>query len=192
MSETLRTFIAVEIDAAITSRATELINQFRAVPADVKWVEPENMHLTLKFLGDIDITDTYEVCRAVQLATNDLPPFDLEIRGVGAFPNVNRPRTIWMGSGDGEEAVVQLAERIDNQLHKLGYRKEARRFQAHLTLGRVHGGGPALGDLARLIQQHADTEFGATPIDEVIVFSSTLTRTGSIYDPLGRATLSEK
>jgi len=189
MAEKLRTFIAVEVDAAVTGRAMDLVDKFRAVAADVKWVEPENMHLTVKFLGDVDITDTYEICRAVGQAVGDLPPFDLEIRGVGAFPNPHRPRTIWLGAGEGEGEMAELAERIDRELQKIGYRKEGRRFQSHLTLGRVRQGGPALGALGRLIQEHAELEIGTTPIDEVIVFSSTLTRTGPVYDPLGRASL---
>ena len=190
MSRNIRTFIAVEVDAAVTGRATELIDKLRGVPVDVKWVEPENMHLTLKFLGDVDISDTYEVCKGVQRAAQDLEPFDLEIRGVGAFPNLHRPRTIWFGGGEGEEQMAELANRLDNELLKAGFRKEGRRFQTHLTLGRVHTDrGPGLADLTRLLQEYADWEVGSTPIDELIVFSSTLTRTGPIYEPLGRATL---
>lgn len=190
MSQNIRTFVAVEIDAAITGRAVEVIDKLRSVPVDVKWVEPENMHLTVKFLGDVDISDTYEVCKAVTRAVKDVEPFDLEIRGVGAFPNIQRPRTIWFGGGEGEQQMADLANRLDNELFKVGFRKEGRRFQTHLTLGRVHTErGPALADLSRLLEEYVDLEVGSTPIDEVIIFSSTLTRTGPVYDPLGRATI---
>jgi 2'-5' RNA ligase len=148
------------------------------------------MHLTLKFLGDVDISDTYAVCKAVQTAVKGFEPFDLEIRGVGAFPNIHRPRTIWFGGGEGETQIASLAERIDDELFKVGFRKEGRRFQTHLTLGRVHTDrGPALAELTRLLQEYADLEVGQTPVDEVIIFSSTLTRNGPIYDPLGHTPL---
>jgi len=190
MSQNIRTFIAVEIDAAITGRAVEVIDKLREVPVEVKWVEPENMHLTVKFLGDVGLSETYEVCKAVARAVKDVEPFDLEIRGVGAFPNIHRPRTIWFGGGAGEEQMADLASRLDHELLQAGFRKEGRRFQTHLTLGRVRTErGPALADLIRLLEEYADLEVGRTPIDEVIIFSSTLTRTGPIYDPLGRAAL---
>jgi 2'-5' RNA ligase len=190
MSQNIRTFIAVEIDPAVTGRAIEVIDRLREAPVDVKWVEPENMHLTVKFLGDVDISDSYEICKAAARAVRDMEPFDLDVRGVGAFPNLQRPRTIWLGGGEGEEQMAELANRLDDELFKVGFRKEGRRFQTHLTLGRVHSErGPAMAELSGLLQQYADLEIGLAPIDEVVVFSSTLTRTGPIYDPLGRARL---
>ncbi len=90
----------------------------------------------------------------------------------------------------GALSMADLAARLDNELLKAGFRKEGRRFQTHLTLGRVHTErGAALADLSRLLEEYADLEVGSTPIDEVIIFSSTLTRTGPVYDPLGRASL---
>lgn len=189
MSQKIRTFVAVQADAAVSDRASDLIEKLRASEADVKWVEPEHLHLTLKFLGDIDITDTYEVCRAVQQAAAGMESFDLEIRGAGAFPNLARPRTIWLGGGEGQDLMAALAERVDAELSKVGYRKEPRRFQTHLTLGRVRQGGPALAALTQMLRDYADVHVGRIAVDEVIIFSSTLTRTGPIYDPLGRAPL---
>jgi len=189
MKQQVRTFVAVELDPAIRSGAAELIEKLRAVPADVKWVAAENMHLTVKFLGDVDVREIHHVCQAVTLAVAELAPFSLEVRGAGAFPNLHRPRTIWLGVREGAEAMTELARRVESELAKLGFPKEGRPFQAHLTIGRIRHGGPELADLGRLVQQHAEQEIGDTSVDELVVFSSELTRSGPIYEPLGHASL---
>jgi len=189
MTQTIRTFVAVEMDPAIRKGAQGLIEKFRAAGAEVSWTAPENMHLTLKFLGDVSDADVPGVCEAVRGAVAGVAPFDLEIRGAGAFPNLSRPRVIWLGSAEGDEPMADLADRIDTALKKLGFAREARRFHAHLTLGRVRRGGPAISALASLVQEHADAQIGRTPVDEVVVFSSQLKPTGAIYEALDRAEL---
>ena len=192
MKQTIRTFVAVKMNSAVRDCAAELIDQLREAPVDVKWVEPENMHLTLKFLGEVDSREVHEVCRAVEQAADGVAPFELEVRGAGAFPNVRRPRTLWLGAGQGGQELAVLAERVESELHRLGYRREARRFHAHLTVGRVRRGGPGIAQLGQLLQEYADFEIGRTPVSEVVVFSSTLDRTGPTYEPLGRGLLSGK
>lgn len=192
MKQTIRTFVAVETNSAVRQCAAKLIERFRTAAADVKWVEPHNVHLTLKFLGDVESRRIHEVCRAVEQAVVEIAPFELEVRGAGAFPNVHRPRTIWLGAGDGEEQMAALAEGVESQLQKLGFRREARRFHAHLTVGRVRRGGAGISQLGDLLREHADFQVGRTPVREVIVFSSTLARTGPTYELLGRAALGGK
>jgi 2'-5' RNA ligase len=189
MPQTIRTFVAVEMDPAIRRAAQGLIEKFRAAGADVGWVATENMHLTLKFLGDVRGEDIAGVCEAVRGAVAGVSPFELEIRGAGAFPNLSRPRVIWLGSAEGDEAMADLAERIESALGELGFPREARRFHAHLTLGRVRRGGPAISALARLVQEHADAPIGRTPVEEVVVFSSQLKPTGAVYEALSRTPL---
>jgi 2'-5' RNA ligase len=111
----------------------------------------------------------------------------MEVRGIGAFPDARRPRILWMGSGEGAQTMIALADRVEEQLHRLGYRREPRRFQPHLTLGRVRGGRAV--ELGPILEKYADLEIGQISVEEVIVFSSTLERTGPIYDPIGRAAL---
>ena len=189
MPQTIRTFIAVEMDPAIRRAAKGLIEKFRAAGADVGWVAPEKMHLTLKFLGDVRETDVPLVCEAVGEAVAGAAPFELDVRGAGAFPNLSRPRVIWLGSGEGEQAMAGLADRIEAVLESLGFAREARRFHAHLTLGRVRRGGPAISALARMVQEHAEVEIGRTSVEEVVVFSSQLKPTGAVYEALSRAPL---
>ena len=192
MKQTIRTFVAVKMNSAVPGSGAGLIRQLRAAPGGVQWVEPEAMPLTLKFLGEVDSREVHEVCRAVEQAADGVAPFELEVRGAGAFPNVRRPRTLWLGAGQGGQELAVLAERVESELHRLGYRREARRFHAHLTVGRVRRGGPGIAQLGQLLQEYADFEIGRTPVSEVVVFSSTLDRTGPTYEPLGRGLLSGK
>lgn len=192
MKQKIRTFIAVETDPAVREAAAELVGEFRASGADVKWVDPANMHLTVKFLGDVDSRHVHEVCWAVEKAVAELPRFELELRGAGAFPNARRPRTVWLGAGQGGEEIGILAEALEEAMDRLGFRREARRFHPHLTLGRVRRGQAGLDELARLLAEYADFEVGRTTVSEVVTFSSQLDRSGPTYEPLGRARLGGK
>jgi 2'-5' RNA ligase len=189
MKPTLRTFVAVEMDEAIRRAAARLIDELRAASAEVTWVAPHNMHLTVKFLGDVAAEKIPQVCEAVARAAADTKPFDLEVRGLGAFPNASRPRTIWLGLGSGEEELAALAGRVESALEELGFAREARGFHGHLTLGRVRRPTPALATLTRLLQNQPDFEAGLTPINEVVVFSSQLSPAGPTYEALSRARL---
>jgi 2'-5' RNA ligase len=185
VKKTFRTFVAVEIDSAIRARAAKLIDSLSGATTNVKWVETQNLHVTMKFLGDVHEREIVEVCRAVQRGANEVTPFDLEIHGAGAFPNSARPRTLWLGAGEGAEQMVVLHDRIEVKLADLGYREEHRRFQTHLTIGRVRGNGPDIADLGRLLQQQAEFVAGRMTVGRVTVFSSTLTSDGPVYQSLG-------
>lgn len=188
MKKTLRTFVAVEISKPIRAQAAELIAALDGTAADVKWVETHNLHLTLKFLGDVHQREVAEVCRAVQQATGELAAFELEVLGAGAFPNLDRPRTVWLGAGMGAEEMVILHDRIEAELAELGYREEHRRFQPHLTIGRVRG-GMGIIELGELVKQHADFPAGMMKVEKVTVFSSKPTSAGPIYESIGTARL---
>jgi RNA 2',3'-cyclic 3'-phosphodiesterase len=189
MKKTLRTFVAVEITLSIRARAGELIAALACTPADVKWVEPHNLHLTLKFLGDVREQEIVRVCQAMARGAAETKPFEFDVRGAGAFPNAARPRTVWLGSGNGGEPMVMLHDRVEAALAKLGYREEHRRFQPHLTIGRVRGAGAGIAELGNLLQQQADFSAGRMTVGKVTLFASTLTSDGPIYDVLGTAPL---
>jgi RNA 2',3'-cyclic 3'-phosphodiesterase len=189
MKKTLRTFVAVEISKPIRARAGELIAALSGTAAQVNWVEPHNLHLTMKFLGEVHERDIIEVCRAVEQGAAELPPFELEVRGAGAFPTAARPRTVWLGAGEGAEQMVVLHDRVEDALAKLGYREEHRRFQPHLTIGRVRGVGMGIAELGARLQQQADFLAGRMTVDKLAVFASTLTADGPVYDLLGTARL---
>ncbi len=189
MKKTLRTFVAVEITQPIRRRAGELIAALAGASADVKWVEPHNLHLTLKFLGDVPQQEIARVCQATARGAAEVESFELDVRGAGAFPQAARPRTVWLGAGEGAEQMVVLHDRVETALAKLGYREEHRRFQPHLTIGRVRGAGSGIAELGRLLQQQADFAAGRMTVSKVTLFASTLTPDGPIYELLGTGPL---
>ena len=184
----IRTFIAVEISAAVRAKAEELIGLLRTTQADVKWVEPQNLHLTLQFLGDVPENQIADVCSAVARGAEEVAPFTLEIRGAGAFPNLGKPRTLWLGAQDGMDQMTDLHDRITLALADLGFQDEERRFQTHLTIGRVKS-TKNVSLLGPLLRQHAEFSAGVFPVDKAIVFSSRLERGGPIYEKLATARL---
>jgi RNA 2',3'-cyclic 3'-phosphodiesterase len=190
--QNVRTFTAVEVWPEIRERARVLINRFKDTTAKVTWVKPDQMHLTMNFLGDVPMNDVPAVCKAVAEAAEPFQPFDIEMAGVGVFPSYDNPRTIWLGVGDGSDELVALHTALQERLGDLGFRIEARRFHPHLTLGRVRSVPAGPGQLAGLIKQHADFEAGPMMVSEITVFSSELGREGPTYEALGHGELMGK
>jgi 2'-5' RNA ligase len=185
MPPLVRTFIAVELTPGVRSRARQLMDRFRASGENVRWVEPDNLHLTLSFLGEVDVLEIPEICTTTKQAVGDFEPFDIDVRGVGAFPDLQRPRTIWIGVTEGAEEMIALHDSLEKGLAKLGYRPENRRYRPHLTLGRVKHSPQGIGELGTLIQQNQDYQADTMSVCEVMVFSSRLDRHGPEYEPLG-------
>jgi 2'-5' RNA ligase len=185
----VRTFTAVEVWPEIRERAQALIQRFKDTTARVTWVKPDQMHLTMNFLGDVEMNEIPAVCKAVTDATAAFAPFDVEMAGVGVFPSYENPRTIWLGVTDGSDQLVALHAALEANLGELGFRVEARRFRPHLTLGRVRSLPKGPGQLAGLIKQHAEFEAGPMMVSEVTVMSSELGRDGPRYETLGHGEL---
>lgn len=184
----LRTFVAVAIPDDIRARALAAIKQLAAIAPDVKWVETQSLHWTLNFLGNVEQREIGEICMAVAEAALEHEPFELTVHGAGAFPAPDRPRTLWLGVGQGREAIMALQESIERALEPLGFRGEARRYTPHLTIGRPGRGDPPR-ELATELAAMADFAGGTMLVDEVTVYSSELTREGPVYEPLGFAPL---
>lgn len=173
MSRRLRMFIAVELSPEVIAQASKLIERLKGASADVKWVEARNLHLTLQFLGDVDEMQLPELCGVLDDVGRSIGPFDVEAGGVGAFPDVRRPRTLWMGIRRGADDLTTLQQAVDARLRPLGYRSEERRFTPHLTVGRVReAGAAAQAELRRLLEESADFHGGVTDVAEVALFSS--------------------
>ncbi|MBI2823252.1 MAG: RNA 2',3'-cyclic phosphodiesterase [Planctomycetia bacterium] len=189
MQKTVRTFVAVEISTEVRAGAGRLIGRLEATGAGVRWVKPEHLHLTLKFLGEVDLRDVPEVCAVVTQATTTVPPFSVRVAGAGAFPDFSRPRTVWLGVEDETGELAALHEQIDKALGGIGFRREQRRFRPHLTIGRVRSGGRGLAALAEALEKNRDFAAGVVDVDEVVVFSSELERGGPIHEPLATAEL---
>jgi 2'-5' RNA ligase len=185
----LRTFIAVDLGKTIRERCVALQETLARTGTDVKWVEEENLHVTLLFLGEVEDRDTPALCQAVAdgCASHDI--FALSVESVGCFPNPRRPRTIWAGVGAGSAQLIALHDALEPPLLELGcYRREDRQYTPHITLGRVKSDRPT-DTLAAALAKQAKWRGGETEVREIHVLSSELRPQGPIYSVLSRAKL---
>jgi 2'-5' RNA ligase len=188
MSKT-RTFIAVEALDAVQAAAVTAIDRLRGGAENVNWVDPENLHWTMQFLGDLTDQEMAEVCLRTLRAAAQHDAFELSALGVFAFPSIQRPRTLWLGAGEGRERLVELHNSIDDALFSLGFRRDSRDFTPHVTLGRVGQGAHAGPVVSERLAKLADYDGGIMEVAEVIVYASELTRDGPTYTVLARAPL---
>jgi 2'-5' RNA ligase len=188
----IRTFIAVDLAAGVKDRLTALQEKLGRSAAGVKWTRPENMHLTLLFLGEVEQLEVVSICRAVQERARKHDPFTLEAAGLGAFPNARRPKILWAGITEGVAELRALHADLEQGLLNLGcYRREDREYTPHLTLGRLSHEDRA-EDWPAVLSQHADWQGGTSPVDEVLVMASEMRRGGPEYSVLGRGVLGAK
>lgn len=191
MSHRLRTFVAVPVDRFTHDRLVGLQKRFGETGVPVKWVEPENLHITLLFLGEVDSREVPAVCTAVETACRRVRPFALTLAGAGAFPTPRRPRTLIVHVTEGAAELVALHDAVEAPLLELGcYRREERTYKPHLTIGRVKG--QAGDELAGAIKQFEGWQGGQSHVDEVLVMSSELRPHGPEYTVLSRAKLRGK
>jgi RNA 2',3'-cyclic 3'-phosphodiesterase len=185
----LRTFIGVDIGKSIRERAVALQETLARTGTDVKWVEPENLHVTLLFLGEVDDREVPAVCRVVAEQTHQHPAFMMNIQSAGCFPNLRRPRILWIGVGEGTQELCAVHDSLETPLLELGcYRREERQYTPHITLGRVKSDRPA-EKLSAALAQNAGWQGGKVSVSEILVMSSELTPKGPVYTILSRAKL---
>jgi 2'-5' RNA ligase len=180
----MRTFIAVEIPADIRKQVTVLVDEQKTKALPVKWVAFENLHITVKFLGEIDEDMKEKTAGVLQDVCQRHQRFSVGFSGIGCFPDPSRPRVVWIGIDTGADHLSALAHAVDEQLVSFGFKKE-KRFHPHLTIGRIKKPCRIDGILG--------TEFTTQPflVQRLTLFKSTLTPQGAVYDSLGIFDLSE-
>jgi len=185
----MRPCIAVDLGKVVRDRCIALQETLARAGTDVKWVEEQNLHLTLLFLGEVVDRDTPALCRAVADCCAQHPPFTLSVETVGCFPNPRRPRVVWAGVGAGHADLCALHDDLESPLLELGcYRREERQYTPHITLGRAQGERPREKIVPALGRQAAWSA-GETDVREVCVLSSELRSGGPTYTLLSRARL---
>lgn len=179
----IRAFIAIEIEAATVRRIAAAIHQLKARIGAIRWVGAGNFHLTLKFLGNIDESKIEPIGAALAETLGPFPRLTINAKGLGVFPNPKRPRVLWVGLVGSE--LVALQAKVDSALTPLGFAPEEKKFTPHLTIGRWRQGERADRtleiELGQELGKWSDYEFGATPINDVILFQSDLKPAGAIY-----------
>ncbi len=188
MAELIRTFLAIELDDAHHRALADLQAQLQRDHAarGVRWVAPENIHLTLKFLGDVDAAQMAALQRAAADACAGTAPFTLRIAGAGAFADTRRPNIVWVGISGEVERAARLAQKIDDVCTALGFAREARPFSPHLTLGRVKRDAPPFDrrSIGEMIVNAQVGALGELRVERVSVMKSELRPGGSVYTRL--------
>ncbi len=181
----MRTFIAIDITPEIREQIANFIEGNRNALTGARWVRPEGVHITLKFLGEISAEQKQSVEAA--LGRVRAAPFDLTVRGLGFFPSEQRPRVFWVGIEAGE-ALSLLASAIDDAVFPLGFEKEKRAFTPHLTMARLDPaaktGNPA--SAAQRFMERRQPNFGTMTASEFFLFQSKLSPRGAQYTKLAR------
>jgi 2'-5' RNA ligase len=190
--EQIRAFIAIELSEELRASLAGLQELIKpGSESCVKWVDPQGIHLTLKFLGNIPVGKVSEITKAIAEVARSAAPFRLQLTEFGAFPNLRAPRVAWVGLGGDVESLLRLQRGIDQAIVPLGFAAEGRAFSPHLTLGRVREQA-APQEQRKLGERIGALKVQGQPslyVDKVSLMRSQLTTKGAIYSRLSAAEL---
>lgn len=190
----MRTFIAVDLPANMLVRIEEITSFFKqkTPPKALKWVETENLHLTIKFIGEINENKVEPVKQILCDALQDQKTFDIEISGLGMYPNINNPRVIWLGITGGKP-LVQIFRKLDLALTGLDIPTEGRSYTPHLTIARVRRNTDKTTEtlIGKTLSQFKVDSLGTITIDQVHLYRSVLTPSGPTYSTLHSVPLNQ-
>lgn len=184
----MRLFIAIELPEDLKREIAKVQEQLRTAGAHAAWTRPEGIHLTLKFLGEVDEAKTASITDALAGACRGRGPLRLEIAGAGAFPNVKAPRVLWLGLSGDNEKLAALQAAVEDAMANLGFEREDRKFSPHLTLARVKFLKPR-DNWPAMIESVRDVKLGSIEADQVSLMKSELRREGAVYTEVGRIEL---
>lgn len=179
----IRAFIACDIPEALLQKISEVREKLEEVGADVSWTKASGIHITLKFLGDIEEGSVDKIFEAVMEAAKRQGPFEISIKGSGAFPGLIKPRVLWLGVADRSGTLLKIQQELDSGLKAVGFEPEEREFRPHLTIGRVKGAG-GIERLSTAIKGFKDIEIGSFVVDAVLLYRSELKPAGAVYTKL--------
>jgi len=192
--EQVRSFIAIELPDGLKEELSQLQSRLKSgSQLSVKWVDPYGVHLTIKFLGNVAADKLGEITEAIEKAAGKISPFHLEVKELGAFPNLRRVQVVWVGMSGELDKLIQLHQRIESNLVPLGFAPESRPFSPHLTVARFRG-RVSLDERQRFGQVIANTDFEsvhAIEVDAISLMRSQLTKEGAIYSRINSVELSK-
>lgn len=180
----VRSFIAIELSPAVRAALAGLVTRLAQTEADVKWVESVNLHLTLKFLGDVTPDHLTRLTQSLEDLAGERASFALSVGGVGCFPSPAEPHVIWAGLTAGQSDVAALFRAVEGTCAKLGFARERKPFSAHITLGRQRSSHRAAA-LAEALAGAVDSEGGGFTVSGFTLFRSDLRPTGPVYTAAG-------
>jgi 2'-5' RNA ligase len=177
----MRLFVAIDLPAGVRDRAEEIQRTLRPAARGLKWVSAHNFHLTVKFLGEVEPDHLAAVQHELTGCARASEPFSLELEGLGAFPNLRRPRVVWLGVQGQVDSLQQLVKRVDKSLRPLGFEPEKGRFTAHLTLARARQPVPA-PELEKALLAGSTVQAGTFSVGELRLMRSSLGGPEPIYE----------
>lgn len=183
MPDTVRSFIAIELPKTIVSHIQKVRDALKSSGLEMSWVRPENIHLTLKFLGNVKKTDIEKIGSEMVAVADGCRPFSLAAKGLGVFPGIKRPRVVWLGLKGDTPALIDLQKMLEDRLDGIGFPKENKAFRAHLTLARIK----RRIDTKRLLDSMNEIghfESSAFTADRIVLFKSDLKPSGAVYTKL--------
>jgi RNA 2',3'-cyclic 3'-phosphodiesterase len=189
MSDTLRTFIAFKLPETIIFHLHKIQKGLKSFGFKMGWVVPENIHLTLKFLGEIPKSAIENISQAMAETAKQYAPMSFTAKGLGVFPTIKRPRVLWIGLKGNTHSLIQLQKTLEQNLDIIGFPKEDRGFKAHLTLGRAKGEIDPK-QLLEAIDELSGLESESFAADRLILFRSELKPGGAVYTSLNSVCLS--
>lgn len=175
----MRCFIGIPLNSNIKNKIQKVQGALTRTGANIKMVEEENLHMTVKFLGDVNDPQINDIDN-VKNILNKYHPFEIEIGSMGAFPSLDYIRVIWVGVTKGHKRIKKLIENVNTQLEKMGFQKEKNKITPHITIGRMKS-GKNKNDVKNIIKKHNKTTFGNLNIDELLLYQSKLSRSGPMY-----------
>lgn len=184
----LRLFIAIELDEEIRAELFAEIKYLKSHFPEIRWVRPENLHITMKFLGNIAENEIEDISEIMDIAAEKNPPFSAEIQDLGCFPHVERPRIVWAGCRQGSLEISNIVSCLDEKLKLLGYKPEKRNFTPHITIGRVKKPAQAMG-IEEIINDAQQIDFGILDVSAITLFMSELKKEAPRYSAMYRAEL---
>lgn len=187
----MRTFIAIELPETIRIRLSALQKKIQDSAAGLKWVNPQNIHLTLKFIGERDEKKVKEIREILKEVAGKNYSYAATISSLGIFPAKNSPRVIWAGIEEGDKETKEIAKELEEKISKIGIPKETRPFSSHITLARVKSALSRESLIQELDNLTADltSQNLSFPVEKIFLFKSTLAPLGSIYEVLEEANL---
>ncbi len=181
--ESLRTFIAFPLPASIRDHIQSIQDGVRAEGLRMRWVKPENIHLTLKFLGNVAPADIEGIAEAMAETVQSAPVIRLGAKGLGVFPGISRPRVLWVGLQGETHALIEIQKRLDERLGRIGIAPDTRPFKAHLTIARAKGSLNSK-TLAEAMAVLGNTESAPFTADKMVLYQSELKPDGAVYTRL--------
>ena len=177
----IRAFLAIDLDDDLKPKINKIIREFKKTNANIKYVDLQNLHFTLKFFGDIDTEGIDLIAEKIEKVIKDFDSFNIKIKGCGAFPNTNRIKVIWLGL-DEDKILKELHDNLDKEFNSIGFDLD-KKFSSHLTIGRMRS-AKAKDKVKNTLDLYDGMDVGTMEVKTVTLKRSTLTPSGPIYEDL--------